>query len=62
MIPTYLTYSTQTGLIKSRDNRMTEYRHREICDMLRHTALEKGVEKAMWDNGLDITLAPSDST
>ncbi|KAI1478464.1 amidase signature enzyme [Daldinia eschscholtzii] len=55
-------YNTQTELIKSRDNDMTEDRHRELCDMLRRTALEKGVGKAMQDNGLDIILAPSDST
>ncbi|KAI1802506.1 amidase signature enzyme [Daldinia bambusicola] len=55
-------YNTQTELIKSRDNDMTENRRRELCDMLRHAALENGVEKAMQDSGLDIILAPSDST
>ncbi|KAI0098492.1 amidase signature enzyme [Daldinia grandis] len=55
-------YITQTELIKSRDNTMTEYRHREVCSRLQRIALEKGVGKTMKDNALDIILAPSDST
>ncbi|KAI8965480.1 amidase signature enzyme [Daldinia sp. FL1419] len=54
-------YNTQTELIRSRDNNMTEHRHREVCDILRRAALEKGVGKAIEDNGLNIILAPSDS-
>ncbi|KAI1411627.1 amidase signature enzyme [Hypoxylon sp. FL1857] len=55
-------YSTQTELIKSRDSNMTEFRRRKVCLELRRLALVEGVEKIMLENGLDIVLAPSDST
>ncbi|KAI1385137.1 amidase signature enzyme [Hypoxylon trugodes] len=53
-------YKTQTELIKSRDNKMTEQRHNKVLSELRRIAINE-LEKSMAD-GLDIVLAPSDST
>ncbi|KAI1359944.1 amidase signature enzyme [Xylaria arbuscula] len=55
-------YTTQTELIRSRDSKMTGDRHKEVCNELQRLVVEGELGNMMKNTGLDIMLAPSDST
>ncbi|KAJ3579509.1 hypothetical protein NPX13_g1053 [Xylaria arbuscula] len=55
-------YTTQTELIRSHDSKMTEDRHKEVCNELQRLVVEGELGNMMKNTGLDIMLAPSDST
>ncbi|KAI0514735.1 amidase signature enzyme [Xylaria bambusicola] len=55
-------YTTQTELIRSHDSKMSEDRHQEVCSELRRLIVEGQLGNLMSEKGLDIILAPSDST
>ncbi|KAI1420240.1 amidase signature enzyme [Xylaria sp. FL1777] len=55
-------YITQTELIRSRDSNMSEDRHQEVCRELRRLVVDGDLGKLMKEKGLDIIVAPSDST
>ncbi|KAK5625860.1 hypothetical protein RRF57_001576 [Xylaria bambusicola] len=55
-------YTTQTELIRSNESKMSEGRHQEVCSELRHLVIEGQLGNLMSKKGLDIILAPSDST
>ncbi|KAJ0119828.1 hypothetical protein J7T55_014033 [Diaporthe amygdali] len=55
-------FSTQTELIKCRDDAMTKEKHDAAAAALRRLAREEGMAQLMRDQDLDIVLSSSDAT